>query len=352
MNNLLLVGKYLDQPRLVGKFSNMVPTMLIGGSALYTLNHVHNAHKREKSKEFVRDLSVFAGTIGSALLVTKGLKSLKIGNKIITKGFKGLSEPVNLKELEKSNTEIIDEFLKTNTVSEQSNKFLQKAKSKILKFSEIKSLYKEVCTSEKGKEFLNKFVPDPENIDSKHIFSEISRLSVIGLAPVLGGIGGGILGDRLTDKKWKDKIPNKIKEGAYQYLANIFLCNIGAGAALAVLEKLKLHSKSARAIGMIIGITLTGVIGGSAIANIIGKICIDPLFKSKNKHSHRHEQIHHDLFGLYSERKPELLDIGLHADDIATVAVLSGLKWIEPALPILYSISGYRAGIGYRNTAT
>ena len=52
---------------------------------------------------------------------------------------------------------------------------------------------------------------------------------------------------------------------------------------------------------------------------------------------------------LDSERTPELLDIGLHVDDIATVAVLSGLKWIEPALPILYGVSGYRAGIGYRN---
>jgi hypothetical protein len=41
--------------------------------------------------------------------------------------------------------------------------------------------------------------------------------------------------------------------------------------------------------------------------------------------------------------------MGLHLDDVATVAVMSGLKWIEPALPILYSISGYRAGIGYRN---
>ena len=53
--------------------------------------------------------------------------------------------------------------------------------------------------------------------------------------------------------------------------------------------------------------------------------------------------------GIYNEHKPEALDIGLHTDDIATVAVMSGLKWIEPALPIMYAISGYRAGIGYRN---
>ena len=43
------------------------------------------------------------------------------------------------------------------------------------------------------------------------------------------------------------------------------------------------------------------------------------------------------------------MDIALHADDIATAGILSGFKWIEPALPFMYFISGYRAGIGYRN---
>ena len=35
----------------------------------------------------------------------------------------------------------------------------------------------------------------------------------------------------------------------------------------------------------------------------------------------------------------------------ATAGILSGFKWIEPALPFMYFISGYRAGIGYRNGA-
>lgn len=159
-------------------------------------------------------------------------------------------------------------------------------------------------------------------------------MSVFGLIPVLGGIAGGIAGDRLTCDDYRDKIPNKIKEGAYQYLANIFLCNIGAGAALGILEKMNIKSKSARALGMVTGIILTGVIGGSAIANLIGRKVINRCFKHQNCNE--------------ADRKPEPLDICLHSDDIATVAVMSGLKWIEPALPALYSISGYRAGIGYR----
>lgn len=169
----------------------------------------------------------------------------------------------------------------------------------------------------------------------------IAKLSLLGLIPVLGGITGGIIGDRLTIKDWKKGIPEKIKEGLYQYLANIFLCNVGAGAALTIAEKFNIKSRIHKAGLMFGGIILTGVAGGSAIANYIGKKIIDPLFCQGNKRGNNNN--------IYRERTPEILDIGLHVDDVATVGVISGLKWIEPALPILYSISGYRAGIGYRN---
>ena len=102
-------------------------------------------------------------------------------------------------------------------------------------------------------------------------------------------------------------------------------------------HKFGVKNKGTRALGMICGILTTGVIGGSAIANLIGNKIINPIFGTQKNNE------------LYGERKPEALDIGLHTDDIATVAVMSGLKWIEPALPIMYAISGYRAGIGYRN---
>ena len=52
---------------------------------------------------------------------------------------------------------------------------------------------------------------------------------------------------------------------------------------------------------------------------------------------------------LNNERHPEAVDLSLHVDDIASVGFLSGFKWIGPVLPLLYSVSGYRAGIGYRN---
>ncbi len=332
MNTLKVAGKFLDQPMLVTKFHNAVPAILTTGAALYTTKEILHAPEEKRKKCAVRTVTTMALTVASALAAPK------ITNKL----FKADEIPKTLKELKIHASGLIENFLKKNNVDEKNKELLEKAKNKVLKFKEVKTLFKKFDNNAEGKKLLNNLIPDPENIDSKEIFSEIGRLSVFGLIPVLGGIAGGIVGDKLTTDKWKQKIPDKIKEGSYQYLANIFLCNIGAGGALAIMEKLNVKSKAKRAAGMVAGIIATGVIGGSAIANLIGNKIINPMFEHGHKHKHTKEH-------LFDERKPEPLDIGLHTDDIATVAVMSGLKWIEPALPIMYSVSGYRAGIGYRN---
>ena len=193
------------------------------------------------------------------------------------------------------------------------------------------------------KELFGVILPEKKNLNSKEIFSEVKRLSLLGLVPIVGGVAGGIIADKVTNSGNKKGTANKIKEGIYQYLANIFLCNIGAGGALYIFEKLEKNKKikplgAMGKLGVIFGgITTTGIIGGSYIANYISKKVIDPMFGQKNNGK------------LYGERKPEALDIALHSDDIATAGILSGFKWIEPTLPFLYFISGYRAGIGYRN---
>lgn len=332
MNTLKVFGKFLDQPKLVKRFSQAVPAILTIGGTGFALYETHKAPKDKKKDTFIKNVAVLTGTVASAIAAPK------ITSKII----KGHHHHHNCHGHchHKEVPELITDFLKENKVSEKVTKYLEDAKTKILGPKKIKAIFTELEKNPKSKEFLSGeegLIPDPENIDSKHIFGEIGKLSVLGLIPVLGGITGGIVGDRITEKNWKEKIPNKIKEGSYQYLANIFLCNIGAGVALLAMEKAKVQSKAWRAVAMIGGIILTGLVGGSAMANYIGKKVIDPMFGKKDKGN------------LFSERKPEALDAGLHIDDIATVGVMSGLKWIEPALPILYSVSGYRAGIGYRN---
>ena len=333
INKIKLAGKYLDQPLLISKFKKAVPPVFVGGAALFGANEVRKAPDEEKRRTAINTASVLGATVISALAAPK------ISAKLVGKTY----EKYSAKTIKQNNTDLIDRFLSTEKVSESAQNILQKAKTKVLNFKEIKNLNKELDSVKGGKKFFNTLIPEPENITAKDIRDDIGRLSIMGLIPVAGGVTGGIAGEKIADKKIsKKKMADRIKEGSYQYLANIFLCNVGAGLALAGLEKMHVKSKSARAIGMIAGIVTTGIIGGNAIANYIGEKVINPIFDGKASKKE-------PLKDLNSERKPEALDICLHTDDIATVAVMSGLKWIEPSLPILYGISGYRAGIGYRN---
>lgn len=322
MKPLKVAGKFLDQPILVAKIEQQVPSVLTGAGVLYTAHEVKKSGKENRNKALLKVGVTMFFTVLSALAAPK----------IVNKIFKNPTKTLSM--IKEENANLVDRFLKETVVDLKTKQILQKAKDKVLNLKEINYLDKSLS---KKDNFLNRLIPEPENISSKEIFSEIGRLSLLGFIPVVGGIFGGIAGDMVTTRKWQERVPDKLKEGAYQYLANIFLCNVGAGMALALMEKFGIKGKTSRALGMTAGIVSMGIVGGSAIANTIGNKIINPICGKKTTSN------------IYSERKPEALDIGLHVDDIATVAVMSGLKWIEPALPIMYAISGYRAGIGYRN---
>lgn len=312
------VGKFLDQPLLTANINRSVPAVLTTASLLVTGNQIKKAPEGEKTKAGLKSAIILGATILSAVKAPK-----------IAAAITGRINSKTVKQIKEDNTKIISQYLSQNNINGELEKIINKAKTKTLSLKEIDILNKNA-----DKNIVNRLIPPPENIKAKDIFKEIGWLSIYGAIPVAGGITGGVIADRLTEKNWKDRIPNKINEGIYQYLANIFLCNIGAGLALGALEKMNIKSKTARCLGMVGGILTTGVIGGSVMANYIGNKLINPMVSKKYKNDYR---------------TPELLDLSLHTDDIATVSLLSGLKWIEPSLPLLYSISGYRAGIGYRN---
>ncbi len=326
INNIKSFAKFLDQPILIAHLNKNMPKIMLTGTALYSAKKGYDVYEGDKNstqtKDYFKNTSILFSSVICALLAPK------LASKITRR-----PQSENLKTVKKQNTKLVEEFISKNknSLSEDSLKFLEKAKTNILSFSKIKKL-KDELEAKKLDGFIKKLIPDPENISSKDIFSEIGYLSIYGAIPVVGGITSGLVVDKIAGDEVKKTAPDKVSEGLYQYLANIFMCNIGAGVALGVLEKLKITSKACRAVGMITGIILTGVVGGSKIANFI-----------TNQVSKK--------VGIkdVKERKPELIDLGMHTDDIATVAVLSGLKWIEPSLPFLYSISGYKSGIGYRN---
>jgi len=320
MNAISAIGKYLDQPILTAKVNRYVPLVLSVGATSILANKVNKTPNKEDKKK-----TAIKNTVILALTTLSAISAPYIASKLT-----GRKMPFKLSSVKEQNKKLVDSFIKTNHNTDLKN-ILEKSKSKLLSLKEISTLFN------KEKELANKLNPPPDNIQAKDIFKEIGYLSIYGAVPVVGGILGGIAADKITEKNWKERVPDKVNEGMYQYLANIFMCNIGAGAALGILEKMNIKSKAARCVGMIGGIILTGVIGGSKIANFIANKIVNPVI-CKNK-------------DIKEQRTPELLDISLHADDIATVSLLSGLKWIEPALPLLYSISGYRAGIGYRNNS-
>ncbi len=333
------IAKYVDQPMVLNKLDKTMPALLIGiGSGYGLIDTFTSKHDEDKQKKFVKNSIIIASTIVASLIGTRGLK---IGGKKI---IKGLMESTSQSELQKTQTTAVENYLaKTKITDEKVLTALNRAKTKELLPKQIELLINQLPLSPARKELFGVILPEKKNLNSKEIFSEVKRLSLLGLVPIIGGVAGGIFADKITKSEDKKGTANKVKEGIYQYLANIFLCNIGAGGALYIFEKLE-KNKKIKPLGpmgklavIFGGITTTGIIGGSYIANYISKKVIDPLFGQKNNGR------------LYGERKPEALDIALHSDDIATAGILSGFKWIEPALPFLYFISGYRAGIGYRN---
>lgn len=351
-NQIHTIAKFIDQPNIIKAVSDSVPLVLTGGATAYaaidTYSEKNSLNEKNKNKKLIRNTVVLAFTVASSLIAARGLPFLK--NKQGERLIKGFIPSPDTNEIKAAADNILKE-IKNKKELEPIAKIVENAKTKILSLKNINAL------KEHNNGYLESLIPSPKPHGVKQIFGEIFNLSMLGAIPVIGGITGGIVADKINGENVKEQLPNKIKEGFYQFFANIFLCNIGAGVALGILEGLSkipdvlqnkykiqnnainslkfANTKIPRAVGMITGIALVGVLGGSAIANWIGNTIINPLLGLKKEK-------------LKEERKPEFLDVALHSDDIATVGVLSGFKWIEPALPLLYAISGYRAGIGYR----
>lgn len=330
--NIKYLGKYLDQTALTQKLYDVMPVALCAGAAGFGLYDTYNAPKDKKKKKAIQNIAVLGFTVASALIATRGLK---IKGKQIFEG---------IIELPENDKEGLLEVLK-KPLEEKTKVLVEKVQNqKILSLSEVKTLMDSLKRQFNDDTLIKKIIPDAE---CEAPFADLLKLSWLGLIPVLGGITGGIVGDKLSGENWKENVPNKIKEGTYQYLNNIALCNVGAGIGAVVMNAAKVKSKAARFTAMLAGVLGVGLVAGNAIANFVGKNFVNPIFK---KEKDTKEKKFSDMIkNLNSERHPETIDLCLHIDDIASVGFVSGFKWIGPILPALYSVSAYRAGIGYRN---
>ena len=300
----------------------------------------HNDNQSQKDR-IIKNAVILGTVAGASLLTARGLK---IGNKKI---FSGLIETPKKDALVKARTSVIENFLENVKPNDKKLvSILENSKEKALNLKETEYVLEKLNEKKEAQSLLEKLFGAKKDLSSKEIFSEIGKLSLLGLIPVVSGVAAGIAVEKGPKKVHNNS--DRIKEGFYQYFANIFLCNVGAGAALFGLETLKKTnviksiSPTQKFMAMIGGIMATGVIGGSFLANYMSKKIIDPFLLNKKEENLT-------LSKIYDERTPEGIDMAMHIDDLATAGVLSGLKWIEPVLPAFYLFSGYRAGMGYRN---
>lgn len=329
------VAKFLDQPLLSNTLSRKMPCILTCAAAIYGIKDTFEQPKDNRKKQAIKNLMI----LGSITLASI------LGGKFIKINGQSLIETIPKEKILLQQRSAISEFLANNPVN--SNKIsgiLEKAKNKILNLKDTDTLLNELKGKMSAQKLIDALFGKGEEINSSKILQEISKLSIMGFIPVASGILGGIAADKITGDLTKEKTTNKIKEGIYQFFANIFLCNVGAGTFLYTAEKLndagviKNFTPLKKTLVILAGILSVGVLGGSYIANFIGNKLVNPIL-DKNPQNNK------------ESRKPEPIDIALHTDDIATAGVLSGLKWIEPLLPVMYLISGYRAATGYRNTS-
>ena len=349
--NLSSLGRCIDQPLILTELQKKMPQFLIGTAGAYGIYDTYSSTKGQsvsvKKKKALKNFIIISTTVAASLIGAKGLKLFK--KQIVPP----LLQAFDKKEILLNNEIAVKNYIKAENPSEKIKEILHKTKSGPLSYKDTNTILNDLPDTKERRKLLSVLLPEPEKLDAKGIFSEIGRLSLLGAIPVIGGVLGGITADKVTDTSSKKSIANKIKEGFYQYFANIFLCNVGACAALFTAEKLqktgliKTLSPIKKMLVILTGITATGIVGGSYIANKMSQKLIDPLFETNKKKKLLNKG--RDKKNLYYERKPEAADIALHIDDIATAGVLSGFKWIEPALPMMYFVSGYRAGIGYRN---
>lgn len=345
--NIASVGKFLDQPVLISKLKKHTPKILTGAAGAFGVYDTIKAPEEERKKRGIKNAVVLSFAAGVSLMSAFGLKA---GKKQILPGLLNIKNEGEILDI---NKKAVDEFLKNNTVSNDLKNALNKAKTGALSLFDTKTVLESDIKTKKGaKKLLETLFSKKEDLSAKEIFKETGKLSALGLMPVAAGVLGGVAAEKITGESSLKSTSDKIKEGVYQFLANIFMCNVGAAGALFGAERLQKAGKIGplrpvqKLLIIMAGIFVTGILGGSYAANFVAKKVLDPLFDGKKGDKHpKNRQIER----VYDERKPEILDMALHTDDIATAGVLSGFRWIEPMLPLMYTISGYRAGIGYRN---
>lgn len=378
-------GNYIDQASIVRKSGRPVNWMMITAASGLTGYHFWKAQPEEKKKVLTRDALVLGAAVGGTMFAAGGLaafrqlvnpkfipavaKDAPFLKKFILQGAKPLhAEGEELAKHAKAYLEKLSQP-EGNKIHSDLRQFLEEKLGKLkddYTFSrdELGEIYDNIkkYEPEKVSKIFTQLFSGNEGL--VHEVQEAMEFFGIGLAGVLSGIGGGLLANKINGLKDPEKTPDMVKEGIFQFVANIGMCAVGAGSALALMspeewapkisEKLKkpaekvtefFHesagSKVYRFGGVLAGLSV-GILGGAHIANYVGRHYVNPVLdKIQGKESKPPE--------AQEKRHIEGMDMVLHVDDIPTAAAIAGTAILGPWIMPFFPVSGYRAGIGYRN---
>ncbi len=385
---LVVGGNYIDQSAVVRKYGKVVnPLMLLGGAGLAGW-HTWKAQPEERKKVLTRDGLVLGATIGGTMLAAGGLASFRqvFQPKYVPKMKNLLME--GLKPLHAEGESLIQNAEENLAHSELAAEVKTLIREKI---ADAKALAKKANQSESDAflsrdhlfEIYNKIrAHHPKDVSTlfgkvlggeeeglKDEVKEAASFFSVGLAGVVSGIMGGLLANKINHENDPEKTPNMVKEGIFQFVANIAMCAVGAGSALALMKptewihkvpKLSSSEKVIKAakevtrvfnetagsriyrFGGVLGGLSVGILGGAHIANFVGRHWVNPVLdKMQGKQSKPPEQ--------QGKRHIEGMDMVLHVDDIPTAAAIAGTAILGPWIMPFFPVSGYKAGIGYRN---
>jgi hypothetical protein len=146
MNNLQVLGKFLDQPMLVSKFQKAVPAVLATGAAAFTAYDASKEKDPQKRKQRALKTGITLGVTVASALAAPHIASA------VTK------RPLNasLNSIKAKNTQLVNSFVKSSKLDDVAKNIVEKSKDKVLNFGEVKTLYSSFKTNTSGKKFLEK----------------------------------------------------------------------------------------------------------------------------------------------------------------------------------------------------
>lgn len=288
--NLNQLGRYLDQPTIIRE-AGLYGALPVGaiGMGLITAKDIKNAKPENKKEIAVRDALVLGTTAAGTMLAAKKFMPIvplseckEFASNFKTEITQLIKEHPSLGEALQKN-EHTRMALATNP--DNPAPFTQKA------LQEIDRLVKNHLPGSlaQKEETIAKLFGEEEQSPSEELKEEIDKaydFFATGGMSVLSGMTGGWLANKVNQKQDPKTNENMVKEGAFQFVANIALCAVGAigGLMVAAIPKVHEFTKASLAgrltkVGIVTSGLSVGIFGGGFAANALGKKVINPFFK-------------------------------------------------------------------------